>query len=105
MAFVVVNRHPNAAVLPEQLAQQLQTRQHHAEPLGVLQVVVVMLKRAFRVVGRVNEDAFDLASVEGQQGFQGFEVVALDQEIVLDGRRGRSRGVPLPLPSPGRGGS
>ena len=69
MPFVVVNRHPNAAVFSQEFAQQLQARQHHAEPLGVFEVVVVMLERTFRVVGRVNEDAFDLASVEGEQGF------------------------------------
>jgi hypothetical protein len=64
MPFVVVNRHPDAAVLTQQLAQQLQARQHHAEPLGVLQVVVVVLERAFGVVRRVNKDALHLAPVK-----------------------------------------
>jgi len=86
--LVVVNRHPDGAVLAQQFAQELQARQHHAEPLAVLQVVVVMLKRALGVVGRVNKDALDLPAVEGQQGLQGFEVVALDEQVVCLGAAG-----------------
>ena len=51
--------------------------------MGVLQVVVVVLKRAFGVVGWVDEDAFHLPPVKGQQGFEGFEVVALDEQVVV----------------------
>ena len=71
MAFVVVNRHPDTAVFTQQLAQQLQAWQHHGKPLGVLQVVVVMFKRTFGVVGRVNKNAFDLAPIKRKQGFEG----------------------------------
>jgi hypothetical protein len=41
MPLVVVDRHPDAAVLTQELAQQLQPRQHHAEPLAVLEVVAL----------------------------------------------------------------
>jgi hypothetical protein len=64
-----------------------------------------MLKRAFGVVGRVYKDAFDLATVKGQQGFEGFEVVALDEEIVLDGwwSQGAGRALTPALSRVGRG--
>jgi hypothetical protein len=41
-----------------------------------------MLKRALGVVGRVNEDALDPARVERNQGFEGQQVVALNQQVV-----------------------
>ena len=85
MPLVVVNRHPNTAVLPKQFAQELQARQHHAEPLGVLQVVVVMLERAFGVVWRVNKDALHLPPVKRQQRLERFEVVPLNQQVVVAG--------------------
>ena len=69
--LVVVDGHPDRAVFTQQIAQNLQTRQHHAQPLAVFQVVVVMLKRALGVVRRVNEYAFDLAGVEGKKRLQG----------------------------------
>jgi hypothetical protein len=84
MPLVVVNRHPNRAVLAQQFTQELQARQHHAEPLRMFQVVVVMLKRALGVVGRVDEDALELPPVERQQGLERFEVVAVDQQVVSD---------------------
>lgn len=44
------------------------------------------------VVGRVDVDAFDLAGVVGQEGLEGQEVVALDEEVagvgVADGEGG-----------------
>jgi len=82
MPLVVVDGDPDRSILAQQLTQQLQARQHHPEPLGVLQLVVVMLERALRVVGRVDEDAFHPAAVERQQGLEGREVVALDQQVV-----------------------
>ena len=47
-----------------------------------------MLERAFGVVRRIDEDAFDLAAIEGQQRFERFEVIALNQQVVVgDGQR------------------
>lgn len=86
MPLVVVDRDPDRAVLAQQLAQQLQARQHHAEPLRVFQLVVVVLERALGVVGRVDEDALHLPAVERQQCLEGFEVVALNQQVVGDAR-------------------
>ena len=48
----------------------------------MLEVVVVVLKRAFGVVGRVDEDAFDLPAIKRQQRLQRLQVVALDQKII-----------------------
>ena len=83
MPLVVVDGDPDRAIVAQQLAQQLQARQHHGQPLGVFQVVVVVLEGAFGVVGRVDEDALDLPAVKRQQAFQRFEVVALDQQVAL----------------------
>ena len=41
-----------------------------------------MLKRAFGVVGWVDEDAFDLPPVKRQQGLEGLQVVALNQQVI-----------------------
>ena len=80
MRFVVIDRHPDAAVLGQKIAQQFQTRVHHRQPLAVFKVVVVMLESALGVVRRIDEDAFDTAGVERQKRLEGFEVVALDQQ-------------------------
>jgi hypothetical protein len=44
-------------------------------------VIVIMLKGASGVVRWVYVDALHLSGVEGEQGFQGFEVVALNYEV------------------------
>jgi hypothetical protein len=36
-----------------------------------------------RVVGRVNVDALHLSRVVGEQGFEGEQVIALDEEVVV----------------------
>ncbi len=53
----------------------------------MLQIVVVVLKSAAGVIGRVDEDAFDLPAIEREQGFQRFKVVALNQKVVVRGFR------------------
>ena len=105
--LVVVDGHPDAAVLAQKLPQQLQPGQHHRQPLRMLQVVVVVLERAPGVVRRVDEDALHPAAVEGQQRLQRIQVVALHQQVA-----GRGGGVAHPRPSGmraqhpgGRGGS
>jgi hypothetical protein len=40
-----------------------------------------MLKGASGVIGRVYVDTLDLSGIEGQQGFQGFKVVTLDNDV------------------------
>ncbi|MDR2783477.1 MAG: hypothetical protein LBB48_06505 [Treponema sp.] len=47
----------------------------------MLHVIVIMLKGASGIIRRVYVDAFHLPGIEGQQGFEGFEVVALDYEV------------------------
>ena len=47
----------------------------------VFKIVVVVLERAAGVVGRINEDALHPPRVERQQGFQGFEIIALYKQV------------------------
>ncbi|MEY4725959.1 MAG: hypothetical protein RLZ36_586 [Pseudomonadota bacterium] len=42
-----------------------------------------MLERALGVVRRVNKDALDLPPVKRQQGLEGLQVVALNEQVVL----------------------
>ncbi len=51
----------------------------------MLKVIVVMLEGAFGVVGRIDEDALHPAPVERQQGLEGLQVVALDQQVARGG--------------------
>ncbi|MDR0684179.1 MAG: hypothetical protein LBF83_03535 [Spirochaetaceae bacterium] len=44
----------------------------------MLYIIVIMLKRASGIVGRVYVDAFYLPGIERQQGFEGLTVVAQD---------------------------
>ena len=83
--FVVVNRDPDAAVLSQQFPQQHQTRIHHAQPLAVLQLVVVVLERRLRVVRRVDEDALHAPGIDGDQRLQRQQVVSLNQQILRRG--------------------
>ena len=99
--LVVVDGHEDGTVLPEQFAQELEARHHHAAPLVVAgqvvpvhdaaqpvpherrsHVVVVGPPLVARVVGRVDVDALHLAVVGRQQGLQGGEVVAVDDQVV-----------------------
>ena len=48
----------------------------------MFELVVVVRKRTLGVVGWVDEDALDAAPVKGQQCLQGFEVVAVDEQVV-----------------------
>jgi hypothetical protein len=47
----------------------------------MFEVVVVVLEGALGVVGRVNGDAPDAPGVVWQQGFEGVEVVALNEQV------------------------
>lgn len=49
----------------------------------MLQIVVVMLKSAAGVVGRIDKDAFHLAAIERQQRFERVKVIALNEQVVL----------------------
>ena len=82
MRLVVIQHYPDAAVLGQKLAQQHQSRIHHAQPLAVLQPVVVVLKGALRVVGRVDKYALHLPPIKRKQRFQCEQVVTLYQKIV-----------------------
>jgi hypothetical protein len=44
-------------------------------------IIIVVFKGASGVIGRVYIDTLDLSGIEGQQGFQGFKVVALDNDV------------------------
>ena len=67
MRFVIVDGHPDAAILGKQIAQQLQTRIHHRQPLAVFEIVVVMFERAFGVVRRIDKNTFHATGIERQQ--------------------------------------
>ena len=90
MHLVVVDGHEDRPVLPEQFAQELEARQHHAAPLVVAgqivavhdsaqpvphegRVDVVVVRPAFvaRVVGRIDVDALYLAVIGREQSLQG----------------------------------
>ena len=106
MHFVIVNRNEDGAVLAQQLrSQQLQPRQHHAAPLvvprevfpvhdlpepllhhGRVHVVVVRPTLVPGVVGRVDVDALHLPLMRGQERLQSRQVVALDDEVVVEAR-------------------
>jgi hypothetical protein len=44
-------------------------------------IVIVMFKGGAGIIGRVYVDALHLSGIEGQQGFEGFKVVALDYNV------------------------
>jgi len=79
--LIVVDGHPDRAILGQKIAEQFQPGPHHGEPLRVLKVVVVVLEGGARVVGRIDIDAFHPTGIEGQQRFQRLQVVALDQYV------------------------
>ena len=54
---------------------------------GAVHVVVVQPALVAGVVGRVDVDALDPACVAGQQGLQRVEIVAVDDQVVVLGRR------------------
>ncbi len=53
----------------------------------MLKIVVIMSEGASNIIGWIDVDALHAPGVVGKQGFEGFEVVALDEEVVLRGLR------------------
>ena len=114
MNLVVVDGDEDGPVVPKQLAQELQAGKHHAAPLVVagqvfpvhdlaqpiadhrrVDLVVVGPGFVAGVVGRVDVDALDLAVIGRQQRLQRGQVVALDDQVVVQAR--------LPAQSPWTG--
>jgi len=85
--LVVVDRDPDRPLLVQQRAQQFEPVAHQRQPLRVLDAIVIVGKGAAGVVRGVDEDALHLAGVLLLQGLQGQQVVALDQQVVVGGRR------------------
>ena len=83
MPLVIVDRHPDRAVLGQELAQQHQPGHDHRQPLRVFEAVVVMFEGRPGVVGRVDVDALYPARVEGQERLQRLEVVPLHQQPLV----------------------
>ena len=81
MPFVVVTAYPDASILAQKIAQEFKTRVHHGQPPRMLQIVVVMFKGASGVVRRVYVNALHLARIVRQQGFEGVQVVALNEHV------------------------
>jgi hypothetical protein len=48
----------------------------------MFQTVVIVLEGRTSVVGRVNEDTFNLAGIIRQQRFERGQVVALDEQVL-----------------------
>ena len=69
-AFAIVDGDPDAAVLRQELAQELQAGIHHVQPGRMFEVVVVVFEGGAGVVGGIDVDALHLASVERQQRLQ-----------------------------------
>lgn len=102
--LVIVEAHPEAAVVCEQLVEESQAGVHHSSPFIVPQAVVdgygvavqplaehgavdiVVITPAFIacVVRRVDEDTVHLPGVLGEKRFEGVKVVAMDDEIVIE---------------------
>ena len=102
MDFVVIQGNPDTPILTEKLPEQGESGIHHTEPAvmtvegfaffadgfaepffdgGAVDVVVVGPAFVAGVVGGVDADAFDLALVVREEGFEGEEVVPFDDEI------------------------
>ena len=60
---------------------------HH----GGIDVVVIDPLFVARVVGRIDIDALDLPGVNGQKGLEGFEVVAVNDEVIVQADLVRER--------------
>ena len=105
MHLVVVDRDEDRAVVGEQFPQQLQPRHHHAAPLVVprevlpvhdlaepvlhhrrVHPVVVGPSLVAGVVGRVDDDALHLAVVGGHQRLERGQIVAVDDQVVMEAR-------------------
>ena len=69
-AFAIVDGDPDAAVLRQELAQELQAGIHHVEPGRMFEVVVVVFEGGAGVVGGIDVDALHFAGVERQQRLQ-----------------------------------
>ena len=114
MEFVVVNGDEDRAVVAQQLPQELQARQHHAAPLVVagevlhvhylaqplayhrrVHVVVVGPVFGADVVGRVDVHALHAPVVSGQQRLQCQQVVAVNDEVVVETRLAGQTAAPL----------
>ncbi len=61
MAFIVINRNPQGAIIRQQPPYDLQPVAHQRQPDGMLQSVIVVSKGAARIVRWVDKDALDLA--------------------------------------------
>ena len=102
--FVVVDGDEDCAVVGQEFFEEVEAGPHHAEPFvvafqvlavhgavlaepfahqGAVDLVVVDPAFVAGVVGRVDVDAFDAAGVAGEEGFEGVEVVAVDDEVVV----------------------
>lgn len=108
--LVVVDGDEDDALAVHQLLQEFEPRHHHAKPLvvtgqvvgvdglaqpilhgGRLHRIVVDPGLLARVVGRVDVHALGPARVGRKQGLEGFEVVAVDDQVVVKrGRLGRA---------------
>ena len=85
VGFIVIDDNPDAAVFGEEFVEEFESRLHHFQPLGVLQVVLVVREVLSGVVGRVNEDALDGTGVMRDESFESEKVVALDEEVLSFG--------------------
>jgi hypothetical protein len=68
-------------------------------------VIIVILKGGAGIIRRVYVDTLYLSGIEGQQGLEGFKVVALDYDVsgVVGGGGGGGSGIFIPLPTDGIG--
>ena len=66
MPFVVINRHPYGIIFCEKLAQKLQSRRDHRQPLAMLEIVIVMIKRTLGIVRWIDQNAPYAPRVIGQ---------------------------------------
>jgi hypothetical protein len=82
MALVVINRHPQRAVIPQQSMQKLDSITDQAQPDRMLDTIVEVFESRPRVVRWVDEHTLDLSRKFLLQRFQGQQVVANNQSVV-----------------------
>ena len=82
LRFVIVDGNPQRTVFRQQALDDFQTVPHQPQPDRMFQPVVVMGEGTARVVGRIDKHTFHFAAEFLFEGFQGKQVVAVDEAVI-----------------------
>ena len=83
MAFISINRNPYGTIFCQQIPENNQSFTHQRQPDGVFQTIIVMFERIARIVGRIDIDTFDGTRIVLFEGFEGKQIVAMDEHIAV----------------------